>query len=533
MPESQGTHLTEKSWPTLTAQYTGLLIAVVTFICVRRRYFSPLSCTPGPFLASFSRLWHLRQIWNGDQNLALIRAHDEYGHFVRLAHDEVSVSHPDGIRRVLLTTLPKGNWYRISSLPDYTHKAPFSMVDPREAKEAKKYLLTGYLQHNVLQSEPAMDESIKKLLAWMDKHADNQKPMDLDKFFTYTAFDIMGEVIFSQPFGFLEKGEDIHRAIAMVWGAEAYVTFIGYFQWIHRVFANPFTTWLGILPMGHMYDVTMAALRAREENADARRRSDLAAHWFRGLERARKDGSGVFDLRCLRAFASSNVVAASETVSAGLQSFVYHLSRQPTGCGRGWQRIRNEIDAARRDGGRCQGAVVSYEDAAELPYLQAAVKEGLRMFGPASMGLPRVAPRGGVTIGDTTFPEGVILSISPWVIHYSKEFWGPDAREFNPDRWFGPDIASREKYFIPASYHYCPSCGLQPHRDASMMHWGAGYASCPGQNVAKIQLLKIAATIVRDYDICQVEPEKEWKWAAHFTAIPYDWPVFIRKREGE
>lgn len=272
------------------------------------------------------------------------------------------------------------------------------MVDPREAKEAKKYVLPGYLQRNVLQSEPAMDESIMKLLAWMDKYVDSQEPMDLgmstspsapsnswkitdvvicaDRFFTYTAFDITGEVIFSQPFGFLDKGEDLHGSIAMVWGVEAYITFVGYFQWIHRLLSNPFTTWLGILPMGHIYDTTMAALSERQKNPDAR--FDLAAHWFQGLERAKKEGSKIFDLRCLQAFASSNVTAASETVSAGLQSFVYHLLRQPDG----WQRIRDEIEAARKDG-RCEGEIISYEDAVALPYLQAAVKEGLRVFSPA------------------------------------------------------------------------------------------------------------------------------------------------------
>lgn len=31
-----------------------------------------------------------------------------------------------------------------------------------------------------------------------------------------------------------------------------------------------------------------------------------------------------------------------------------------------------------------------------------------------------------------------------------------------------------------------------------------------------------------DYDIRQVEPDQECKWAAHFTAIAYDWPVVIR-----
>lgn len=502
MLESPRTHLTDKSWLSLATEYTMLLTIVLLLMAVRRRYLSPLSQIPGPFLASFSRLWHLRQILNGDQNLALIRAHDKYGHFVRMAHNEVSVSHPDSIRRVLVATLPKGDWYRITSLPDYTFKGPFSMVDPREAKEAKKYVLPGYLQRNVLQSEPAMDESIMKLLAWMDKYVDSQEPMDLDRFFTYTAFDITGEVIFSQPFGFLEKGEDLHGSIAMVWGVEAYITFVGYFQWIHRLLSNPFTTWLGILPMGHIYDTTMAALSERQKNPDAR--FDLAAHWFQGLERAKKEGSKIFDLRCLQAFASSNVTAASETVSAGLQSFVYHLLRQPDG----WQRIRDEIEAARKDG-RCEGEIISYEDAVALPYLQAAVKEGLRVFSPAPMGFPRVASKGGVTIGDTTFPEGVTLSINTWVIHHSKEFWGPDAREFKPERWLQDDIASKEKYFIP---------------------WGAGYTSCPGQTIAKMQLFKIAASIVRDYDIRQADPKKEWKWAAHFTAIPYDWPVYIQKR---
>ena len=107
MLESPRTHLTDKSWLSLATEYTMLLTIVLLLIAVRRRYLSPLSQIPGPFLASFSRLWHLRQILNGDQNLALIRAHDKYGHFVRMAHNEVSVSHPDSIRRVLVATLPK------------------------------------------------------------------------------------------------------------------------------------------------------------------------------------------------------------------------------------------------------------------------------------------------------------------------------------------------------------------------------------------------------------------------------------------
>ncbi|KAK8116160.1 hypothetical protein PG984_012662 [Apiospora sp. TS-2023a] len=385
-------------------------------------------------------------------------------------------------------------------------------------------LVWGYLLHNVLKSEPAMDASMRKFFGWMNKFASEQRSMNLDEFFTFVAFDITGEVVFSKPFGFLDKGEDVNHSIAMNLAMEAYIAFVGYMQWLHGIFANPLVTRLGVLPMGHLFDTTMAALAERRQNPDAR--ADLASHWFRGLDKAEKEGSRLFDLRCLQSFATANVGAGSDTVSAGLQSFVYHLLRHPTG----WQRIADEIAEAQKQG-RCQDDIVSYEDATQLPYLQAAIKEGLRMFAPITskfslrlaarssgvntdpprhqVGLPRVAPKGGVTIDDTFFPEGVTLNVSPSIIHTSKEIWGLDAREFNPERWFASDIVSREKFFIP---------------------WGVGYAACPGQHIARMQLSKIAATIVRDYEVRQVVPGAEWKWSAWFTAVPHSWPVYITRR---
>jgi len=45
-------------------------------------------------------------------------------------------------------------------------------------------------------------------------------------------------------------------------------------------------------------------------------------------------------------------------------------------------------------------------------FVQACVKEALRVFGPVPMGLPRIAPKGGLTIGHRTIPEGTIISIN-------------------------------------------------------------------------------------------------------------------------
>lgn len=60
-------------------QALGLLVVALCTLCVWRRYFSPISDIPGPFAASFTRLWHVRHILKGDQNLELIRLHDKHG----------------------------------------------------------------------------------------------------------------------------------------------------------------------------------------------------------------------------------------------------------------------------------------------------------------------------------------------------------------------------------------------------------------------------------------------------------------------
>ncbi|KAI1340026.1 cytochrome P450 [Xylariaceae sp. FL0016] len=477
--------------------YRGILTFIVLLFAVftKRVYFAPISQIPGPRFASFSRLWHIRQILKGHQNLSLIEQHDKHGQFVRISHSEVSVSHPDGIKQLFLAPVPKGDWYRVFCFPDYRYTTPISLTEPRDKNERSRYLASGFLLHNVLKSEDFIDENV-------GKYAANNDAMDLAMFFTYVAFDITGEVIFSKPFGFLDKGEDVRGAIAMNVGLEFYLSIFGFYRWVHWLVANPLVTWTQLVPMGHLYHTAAGALDERRKNPDAR--FDLSAHWFKGLAKAEKENSPHFNMKYLVAAASSNVGAGSDTVSCGLQSFFYHMLRHPDAM----KRAQAEIEDACRQG-RCTQRVVSYEDAVQLPYLQACIKEALRIFGPVPMGLPRMAPKGGITIGDHFFPEGVTLSISPWVYHYSTEFWGPDAREFNPDRWLADDIASREKYFIP---------------------WGMGYASCPGQHIARIQLSKISATVVRDYEIRQVDPKQEWTWSAYFTVVPHDWPVYVTRR---
>lgn len=99
-------------------------------------------------------------------------------------------------------------------------------------------------------------------------------------------------------------------------GLEMYIAFVGYLQWLHIIFANPFVTWLGILPMGHLFDTTMTALKERQKNPDAR--PDLVGHWFKGLEKAKRDGSRLFN-RKHKGLSFYNIISIGITQAVSLR----------------------------------------------------------------------------------------------------------------------------------------------------------------------------------------------------------------------
>jgi cytochrome P450 len=96
-----------------------------------------------------------------------------------------------------------------------------------------------------------------------------------------------------------------------------------------------------------------------------------------------------------------------DSAIGAIQSFVYHMIQDRTA----WPSVRKEIDDAQARG-LCLDRIISFHDADQLPYFKACIKEALRIFSPTTMGLPRVAPKDGITIAGRHFQEGTILSVS-------------------------------------------------------------------------------------------------------------------------
>ena len=77
--------------------------------------FHPLSRFPGPLWPRISKFWYMYQVWKGDLDETWSCLHRQYGAFVRVAPNEISVTDPTVITRILDAkgTFPKADIYSV------------------------------------------------------------------------------------------------------------------------------------------------------------------------------------------------------------------------------------------------------------------------------------------------------------------------------------------------------------------------------------------------------------------------------------
>jgi cytochrome P450 len=109
----------------------------------------------------------------------------------------------------------------------------------------------------------------------------------------------------------------------------------------------------------------------------------------------------------IRVSIGANIGAGSDTTSITLSAILYHLNKNPEAL----RKLRAELDGASREG-RISDPI-TFKEAQELPYLQAVIKEGLRIHPATGFTMPRVVPKGGREIMGRDFPGGVSLHPTP------------------------------------------------------------------------------------------------------------------------
>lgn len=154
------------------------------------------------------------------------------------------------------------------------------------------------------------------------------------------------------------------------------------------------------------------------------------------------------------------------------------------------------------------GSEVSFQALREIPVLEAALKETLRLHPPLIL-LLRVAVED-FEIGGHTVPAGQLVGATPRVSNRIAEDF-PEAERFDPARYIDPrqdDLVNRWTW-IP---------------------FGAGRHRCVGNAFAMMQLKAIFSVILRDYEFEMTQPPESYRDDTSRMVIQLARPARVRYR---
>lgn len=204
-----------------------------------------------------------------------------------------------------------------------------------------------------------------------------------------------------------------------------------------------------------------------------------------------------------------NIFLAGRDTTAGLLGWTFWcLARDP----RAYDKLRASI--VESFGASEKEDTITFAGLKSCTYLQHVMNEVLRLY-------PSVPFNERQATKDTTLPRGggpdgsapvyitkhQTVSYSVFVMHRRKDLWGPDADDFNPDRWLGRKVG----------WEYLPFNG--------------GPRICLGQQFALTEAGYVIARMVQRFEkIANTDPEGEPLHQYTLTSSPKN--TFVKLYQG-
>ncbi|CAM6110924.1 unnamed protein product [Calypogeia fissa] len=172
------------------------------------------------------------------------------------------------------------------------------------------------------------------------------------------------------------------------------------------------------------------------------------------------------------------------------------------------QKILEEIQSLEKEEGSFTGGeesgdhytkfaeVLTYKNLGKLHYLHAALSETLRLY-------PAVPMDGKTALNDDVLPNGITVKKGHMVTYCSyvmgrlERVWGPDAKEFRPERWLKDGIFQPESPFKFVAFH-------------------AGPRACLGKESTYLQMKLTVALLVKFFTF-QLVPGHKVKYRPMFV----------------
>ncbi|PBP18877.1 hypothetical protein BUE80_DR010402, partial [Diplocarpon rosae] len=510
------TLLAQFSLSSITGILLLLLLAHLTVTSLRRLLFHPFSSIPGPFSNAISELPATLALVSGNQHVYYRALHEKYGPVVRVSPDEVS----------FVSVAARDEIYGFRKGKALMEKSPIFLgavgkVDgctgvslALDAEHTRQRRALGYLFTNtaLLQEEHLLHVHVRKLMDVFEKAASEGRALDFSawcmslrplfyqpafpaegregdwmrltgEIVTYVAFDIMGDLCFSSPFGCLSQ------ASSTEWSTSVINVFIAatWTQGIRRLsgvgtYLEKFLTYLfipsaaaklssNVSSQDHVFDWrtthlsnSRAATRRRLANGD-NSHPDFISQILSNSSSKKELTPTEIELN-MALFIS----AGTDTTATTLSGWTWYICAHPLI----YRRLVHEVRAAFEKEGE-----IKWEGVKKLRLLEATLLEALRLFPPSAASQQRVVPPGGATIDGFFIPGGKTVAVSPWASTRSKlNFHNPD--EFIPDRWLD---------------------GGKDDKLGASVPFGNGPRVCVGRNLALMEMLIVTANLLWRFEI--------------------------------
>lgn len=293
------------------------------------------------------------------------------------------------------------------------------------------------------------------------------RPMDLSRTFSYLTLDVISKVAFGEEFGFIAKDDDPFGYIANLQEFLPAIIVFGAYTELTKILRLPFVK--AVMPKstdkrGLGAVMGFARDRVAERFGEKRivRQDMLGSFINRGLSQEELESETL-----------TQITAGSDSTASALRMTLHYITTTPPVQARLLAEASAGIAA-----GTITRPLIKDAEARKLPYLQACVKEGLRMYPPVTGLLAKQTPKDGAYIDGKFAPPGTWIAWNSWGMQRDKEIYGVDAEIFRPERWLQKDGSAEERARVE---RMTETVGLV---------FGYGRFGCLGRGVATMELNK-------------------------------------------
>ncbi|KXH54221.1 hypothetical protein CSAL01_02283 [Colletotrichum salicis] len=442
-----------------------MLGTILAFVALLALYFigsaiynvtlHPLADVPGPKICAITRIPYWRVALKGDDIEWMKSLHEKYGPVVRFGPTDLSYTAGEA-------------WNDIHG-PKVTEKAQEFSVQPvngvpsmltantEDHFRVRRLFSPAFSERALRQQEPLFRKYVDLLMYKIrEVGKEGEKPVEMTQLLNFATFDVMAELCFGQPLGLLAKNE--------------------YSPWVRSIFES--LKMLPIVSIINYYPVLTAIFNRFEPKSVVEQRVTHCKH----SEDPAKEGKGL-SLEEMHSNSEIFMLAGSETTATLLRGCLYNLLTYPEKMKIIFEEIRGNFTKLDE---------LTFERLQELKYMNACLKEALRVYPPVPIGSPRVVLPGGQQILGKWVPADTRVSVHHWSTYKSESNF-KNAETFTPERWLKTDPT------------YAGDA-LEAHQP-----FGFGPRNCLGQNMAMHEMRLILATLLFSFNLELCEESRDWK----------------------